>query len=148
MKVPRFSIKAVLAIVGLSAIVTALYPIVFPELPEEFSPTYFTLDQTMQNPQGSLCWFSDSNNRPVAGFVVLGNNRPQVWVSAQRGEIKVPSRGSPQITLPRDGRLYILDPSFAFLRTPVPIEDVAKDWTDYDNWARPIADQIKENTWP
>jgi hypothetical protein len=137
-----------LGIVALAAIAVSLYPIVFPAELEEFTPTYVTLDQTSQNPPGSLCWYRDSNDRPVTGFVILGRNCPQVWVSNQQGEIKVPSRGAPQITLPRDGFLYILTPSFTFQRTTVKIEDVAQDWRAYDKWARPIADQIQKNTWP
>lgn len=148
MTVLRFSLKALMAVVALSAIALAFYPILFPERPEEFTSTYFTLDETKQNPPGSLCWYRDSIDRPVAGFVIIGKNHPHIWVSNQRGVIKVPSRDAPQITLPRDGFLYILTPSFTFQRTTVRIADVAEDWQAYDNWARPIAEQIKDNTWP
>lgn len=149
MRIPCISLKTLLVVAGvLAAVPIALDAVLFPEPPEEFSPTYFTLDQSDENPPGSLCWFQDSSNRPVVGFAIFGQSRPQVWASVQRGDIKVPSRGSSQTILPRDGHLYILDPSFTFQRTTVQIDDVAKNWADYDHWARPIADQIKTNTWP
>ena len=145
---PRLSLRTLFAIIVLSAIVIALYLTLFPALPEEYAPDYYALDATKRNPPGSLCLYMDSNGRPVAGFAILGRNCPQVWVSNQRGEIKVPSRGAPPEILPRDGVLYLLDPSFKFRRTTVKVEDVARDWADYDRWATPMADQIKAHTWP
>ena len=137
-----------LALVTVSAIGVALYPLAFPTPTPTFTAEGYLLDSTPSFPKCSIYWFRNKNGKLVSGVAAFGKNKPQIMVSHNDGTIRIPSLQSPKIKIPRDGYLYILGPELEIHRTNAKMKSIASAWQNYAIWAKQLSSEIEQNEWP